>query len=62
MQEKTEMQQEIDQIVSEQYHPLKESIDYIRQSLGLPRLPSLQEESEKIMSKYIISSFKFSLF
>lgn len=37
------------------YHPLKESIDVIRVSLGLPRLPSLQEESDKILSKYVPS-------
>jgi len=52
-QEKGDMQQQIDQIVNEQYHPLKEAIDNIRVSLGLPRLPSLQEENEKILSIYL---------
>lgn len=36
---------------------MKESIDAIRQTLGLPRLPSLQEENDKLQSSYFSHLF-----
>eukprot|EP00026_Physarum_polycephalum_P017761 Phypoly_transcript_19094.p1 GENE.Phypoly_transcript_19094~~Phypoly_transcript_19094.p1 ORF type:complete len:147 (+),score=35.76 Phypoly_transcript_19094:237-677(+) len=52
-QEKAEMQQQVDQIINDQYFPLKDSIDAIRLALGLPRLPTLQEESDKLQASYL---------
>lgn len=41
------------------YYPVKESIDGIRLALGLPRLPSLQEESDKLQASYSFILFIF---
>ena len=93
-QEKGEMQQQVDQIITDQYplsqllssfssffcfpylslssffpsffdcnmyYPLKDSIDAIRLALGLPRLPSLQEETDKLQSSYVPPSLSLPL-
>lgn len=44
--------------LTEEFSPLKDSINQTRSALGMPLLPSLQEEQEKYMNSYLESRRK----
>jgi len=50
---KERMLKSVDTICNDEYFPLKESLDAIRASRGLGRLPSLQELDEKDTHDYL---------
>jgi len=53
MAEQAETKAHIDQILKDEYYPLKEEVDGLRSDLGMPKLPSLQQEQDRSQSNYL---------
>jgi hypothetical protein len=43
----------VENLTESQFQPLKEEIDMLRGNLGLDPLPSLQQESEAVLTRYV---------
>ncbi|KAF2073161.1 hypothetical protein CYY_005514 [Polysphondylium violaceum] len=51
--EKEKIQADLQQLQDMQLYPLKDSIDSQRKSIGLPTLPSIQEEKDRLNAEYL---------